>query len=365
MKKRIFALLMSICIVIGLMLQFPVTALAAEVDSSGTWGGIDWVLGTDGTLTISPTQNTITKYKPWTNPKELYKVGEWPAAVNDAISAVTGWPYDRSKVKKLVIEEGVTSIGSFTIQNCNNLTGEVVIPSTVTYIGQEAFQNDPITELTFASGGSGALCIAPGAFKKVKIEDLILPADRSEIHLHCWTFNDCLNLKSVAIPANVTTFSNWTHVDYTGFDYVNGYDSQLFARCKNLDTIAFANEEVRQKFLNAARNQANLNAIGDVERPVHSCEKSDWVRNENNHYKKKCVLAGCPIGQNQKFYDLGAHTFGADNFCTVCGYLRDTDSETAPPKTGDTTHTLLWTALFLGGMAMMWMQLSDRKREMF
>lgn len=37
---------------------------------------------------------------------------------------------------------------------------------------------------------------------------------------------------------------------------------------------------------------------------------------------------------------------------------------TEAPETGDTTNTLLWTTLLMGGVAMLWMQLNDRKREM-
>lgn len=360
MKKRVCALLMSICIAIGLMLQFPVTALAA---SSGTWGGIDWTLYNDGTLTISPTQNTITKTKPWSG--ELYQVGEWPAAVNDAISKVEGWPYDLKAVKKLVIEEGVTSIGSFAIQNCPNLTGEVIIPSTVTYIGQEAFHNDPITKLIFATGGTGKLCIAPGAFKVLKITDLVLPADRSEIHIHCWAFQGCPDLENIFIPANVTTFSQWTHVDYMGMGYIKGYDSQIFDGAPKIKNIAFENEDVKSKFFAAPGNQADMNALGS---PLsthldHTCQHSNWNWDEHNHYKKMCVYITCPLNLSQKRFSLGAHTFGADDSCTVCGYIQN--SKNKAPNTGDTTNTLLWTALFLGGVAMMWMQLNTRKREMF
>ena len=100
--KRLLACLLSFMMVVSLFPMSAITAFAEESDEiatvsdnetkSGTWGGIDWTLTTDGTLTIAPTVNEITKTKPYskTNPKELYQVGEVPAAVNDAISAITG-----------------------------------------------------------------------------------------------------------------------------------------------------------------------------------------------------------------------------------------------------------------------------------
>jgi hypothetical protein len=101
--------------------------------------------------------------------------------------------------KKLVIEEGVTYIGSFSAQ-FPNLTGEVVIPSTVTYIGQEAFHKTPITKLTFAAGGTEGLCIANGAFKKLSITEPALPGDREYIHVHHWAFGGCSKLKTATFP---------------------------------------------------------------------------------------------------------------------------------------------------------------------
>ena len=87
---------------------------AQEIESSGTWGGIDWTLTTDGTLTIAPTTKTEDEIQDPTNPKRRYKVGDWREAVvykNGSAASIGGWPYDRAKVKKLIIEEGVTSIG--------------------------------------------------------------------------------------------------------------------------------------------------------------------------------------------------------------------------------------------------------------
>lgn len=230
----------------------------------GTFGGIDWTLTDAGTLTISPTASPV----PDANSGKEFESGAWREAVvyrsDGEANYIGGYPYDVNAVKKLVIEEGVTSIGSFTAK-FPNLTGEVVIPSTVTYIGQEAFQNAPITKLTFAEGGTKALCIAPGAFKKLAIEELVLPEDRSDVHVHCWAFNDCTNLKSVTFPANVTTFSKWTHVDYCGMDYVNGYDSQILARCGALEILTFGSQEVKEMFFNAPYNKNNIDAIGSVE----------------------------------------------------------------------------------------------------
>src|SRR5574344_1303041 len=48
------------------------------------------------------------------------------------------WCKEVSKIKNVIIEEGVTSIGNYAFCECRNMTG-VSIPSTVTEIGEGAF----------------------------------------------------------------------------------------------------------------------------------------------------------------------------------------------------------------------------------
>ena len=235
----------------------------AAVAQYGTWGGIDWTLTYGGTLTIKPTTGTPTTDN---SGKWTYEVGQWPEAVrynsNGGAAEIALWPYDLLAVKSLVIEEGVTSIGSFAARGFKNLTGEVVIPSTVTYIGQEAFQFSTMTQVTFAEGGTGDLCIAQGAFKNTIIEEIALPADRPSIHLHAWVFQNCHYLKNVTLPANVTGVTGTNHVDYnhnanaqTGG---NAGSCAIFADTKVLETITFGSEEVKNLYFSKERGNERI-----------------------------------------------------------------------------------------------------------
>lgn len=47
-----------------------------------------------------------------------------------------------SKIKDIVVEEGVTSIGNALFYNCKDVTGKLIIPSTVVEIGDYAFSGD-------------------------------------------------------------------------------------------------------------------------------------------------------------------------------------------------------------------------------
>ena len=57
------------------------------------------------------------------------------------------WFNDRSKINKVVIEYGVTSIGSHVFHLCLRLTS-ITIPNSVTSIGDYAFKNCNITSIT-------------------------------------------------------------------------------------------------------------------------------------------------------------------------------------------------------------------------
>ena len=229
----------------------------------GTWGGIDFTL-IGGELRIVPTTGTPGKDNSgnWT-----FKVGQWPEAVryssNGGAASIACWPYNKNSVTSLNIAEGVTSIGSFTAK-FPNFTGEIVIPSTVEYIGQEAFQNVPATKLTFATVPEGKtgkeLCIAPGAFKKLEIEEVSFPADRP-FHLHAWLFCDCLKLKRVTIPATLTKMGGQHHTDYNhNPNSGNNSSCGIFVRCKAIEAITFGNAETVSKFYNVSEH--NLGSTG-------------------------------------------------------------------------------------------------------
>ena len=282
--KKTTKFLSLFALVLCLVMALGVTASAAEVTvvDGGAWGGIDWTLTSDGTLTIAPTKGEPVPDENAPT-KRTYEVGEWREAVvynSKGIAQVEGGePYAeyKNQITKLVIEEGVTSIGSFTGW-LPKITGEVVIPSTVTYIGQDCFNGTPITKLTFAKVPAGQegkeICIAHGAFKGLQIEEVTLPDDRP-VHLHIWTFLNCKNLKHVTLPATITGMVGCNHIDYNtsmsahlnnswkGYSQIVGgrnNDKNKTIANPALETITFGSEAVKDLFFSYADNKVGADA---------------------------------------------------------------------------------------------------------
>ena len=117
MKRTKFATalcLLSVALLLAIF-ALPTKAEVAIVESGTCGADLTWILGSDGTLTISGTGNMYnysTNTAPWCN-----------ASV---------------AVKQVIIEEDVTSIGNNAFAHCSSLTS-VTIGDSVTSIGKSAF----------------------------------------------------------------------------------------------------------------------------------------------------------------------------------------------------------------------------------
>jgi hypothetical protein len=103
---------------------------------------------------------------------------------------------------KVILGKGIKSIGNYTFSGNTPLT-EIVIPDSVTEIGDGAFSNCGLTKLTL---GKNVKIIGRGAFANNKLTELKLPAGLKE--LYGFEGN---RITSLVIPNGVTIglgFSN-------------------------------------------------------------------------------------------------------------------------------------------------------------
>ena len=140
---------------------------------------LTWKLYEDGTLNISGT-GAMKNY--------IYGNNKSPARLNLSVTSI-------------VIEEGVTSVGDYAFENCDNLTS-ITIPGNVESIGESAFYNcDNLTDVTLQDGVKS---IGDATFIWCNnLTNIVLP--NSITSIGDWAFKECTSLTSIKIPSSVTS----------------------------------------------------------------------------------------------------------------------------------------------------------------
>ncbi len=169
--NRILSVLLSLSITASAINIFP--ANAAEIVDSGQCGeSASWTLDSEGTLTITGS-GAITDWE--LNLCQFLENGilvSWRGETNP-------WYYDRELIKNVVIEEGITHIGTATFIDCDNLIS-VSLPDTLKTTEWCAFMHcDNLQSINFPSGieviSSGYLSFCNS------IESVIVPASVTTI----------------------------------------------------------------------------------------------------------------------------------------------------------------------------------------
>ena len=231
---------------------------------------LTWKLDADGTLTISGT-GAMKNYDYNDNPSPVY---------------------NNSNVKKVVIEDGVTSIGNSAFNECISLTS-ITIPDSVTSIG------------TYAFSGCRSLT-------SITIPD-------SVTSIGAYAFQSCSNLTSITIPDSVTSIGASAFNSCSGLtsitipDSVTSIGSYAFYNCKNLTTISLS-----------CKSSLKKSDFGD---------KADLVSYTNQHLLTKTAAkaATCSESGNKEYWT-----------CEHCGkYFLSDDSNPETAKAVELSETVI------------------------
>lgn len=265
--------------------MIPMTAFASEtigesiasneigVVASGDCGengdNITWVIDTEGVLTISGL-GAMEDYT-WTN-----------------FVPTTPWYEYRSSITKIVVEDGVTTIGSsafyklryvtsvdisedvlslkayafascygiktinlpsnlqyianYCFEDCTGLT-EIIVPESVTKLGDCVFTG--CTSLSNVQLPSNMDTLPRGFFSECEsLEEITLPNSITELVSYC--FRDCTGLKKVVFPASLTTIGYRAFEGCTGLENVElpetvtSIEAEIFYGCSGLSSIVFS-----------------------------------------------------------------------------------------------------------------------------
>ena len=184
--------------------------LSANAEKSGTCGpNLKWHLTDNGVLTIS-------------GKGEMY----------DYLEDYNRLPWSKSDIKRIIIGDGVTTIGGFAFASCSALTSvtipnsvteigggafyrcssltSVTIPNSVTKIGSDAFKD--CSALTSVTIPNSVTTIGWGAFWGCRsLTSVTIPNSVTTIGVR--VFEDCWSLTSVTIPNSVTTIRDFAFAD--------------------------------------------------------------------------------------------------------------------------------------------------------
>jgi hypothetical protein len=109
---------------------------------------------------------------------------------------------DTVAISKVIVEEGVTRIGDYAFADITTLT-QVSLPSTLTEIGTEAFEETSIQELILPEN-SALTTIKPKAFQKAKhLTTVELPETVTTIGEEA--FLECTSLRTISLPDGLKT----------------------------------------------------------------------------------------------------------------------------------------------------------------
>ena len=145
--------------------------------STGTFAEITWELYANGTLTFRGTGALDLR----------------------EIFTEESLPWDKTKVKAVVIEEGITEIGSRAFASYPALK-KVTVPGTVKIIYDYAFYN--CTRLAEATLAPGLEVLGDSAFEGTSLTEIIIP-DTITDNIYPRTFAYCRELKKVTLPAEL------------------------------------------------------------------------------------------------------------------------------------------------------------------
>ena len=187
---------------------------------------LTWKLYEDGTLNISGT-----------------------GAMKDYDSDDSPATQKKDSVKKVVIEDDVTSIGNYAFSGCSSLT-DITLPSSVTSIKSCAFYK--CSQLASIEIPSSVTSIGNSAFRNCTGLTSITISDRVT-SIGNYVFWGCSNLTSIVIPDSVTSIGELAFSDCSSLtsitipDSVTSIGYAAFSDCSSLKIISLSCKSTLKK----------------------------------------------------------------------------------------------------------------------
>lgn len=247
-----------------LLCTFPTFSVeATEIIDSGTCGeNATWTLDADGTLTISGTGSMFD-----------YSNGKTP------------WANYATEIKAVVVEEGVSYVGSRAFQGTRIVSAS--IPGSVISIGDSAFADSgSLTEVTLSEGLTS---IGNTAFANAGFSSIDLPSTVTSIG--SGAFLCCNGLTSVTIPKSVLTIQG-----------------DAFTYCEKLSQITFT----------GSAPEIDSYAFNKSHTAYYPACNPTWTEDKRQNYGGE--ITWVPLNEGNHSYEDGICVYcGAEEITTITG----------------------------------------------
>ena len=226
----------------------PPEITAPAILAEGTCGdNLTWVLDEEGTLTISGEGDMEDYSSNSSAPWRSYRTTIQKVVVEDSVTSIGSYAFYYSNsnsyynLTEIILPDSLTSIGSYAFYNCDGLTS-IVFPDSLTSIENSAFAYcDGLTSLEFpdslTSIGSNAFYNCDG------LTSIVFPDSLTSIGT-C-AFYDCDGLTSLEFPESLTSFGDGAFSNCVGLaslefpDSLTSIGAGVFSNCIGLTSIEF------------------------------------------------------------------------------------------------------------------------------
>lgn len=306
--RRILFFCLLVAVVGGAAIfALPIKAEAAVVDSGTCGDKLVWTLDSDGTLVISGT-GAMYDYE-----HDVDYVG------NTVYNSCSSPFYNEKNIKRVVIEDGVTSVGAYAFYWCYNLVS-VELPDSLNRIGSFAF-------------------LSCGKLETVKMSNNIESVG-SRAFLSCknLNYNKYHTAKYLGTEANPYLVLVETTSEYISSCNINEgtrvIAGEAFAFIETLTTITVPNDVVSicEEAFSCCSNLTTIvlgeNVRSIEERAFHNCEKLTQVNYTGTESQWKTIA----IGEMNDYLRKATLIFHTHNYttitvgatCTSTGYAKYT-----------------------------------------
>lgn len=285
MKKILSALL---CIILLMSCLFVSTFTVSAAVTGICGDNLTWSYDTsNGVLTINGTGDmydyelgkgyagTDTSDSPWNGQyrKEIKKI-----IVSEGVTSIGNCAfYHCTALEEIVLPDGLVSIGNKAISRCDVLK-EIDIPSTVTTLDESFISQCPLISSVVIPNGVTA--IPDRAFESCSNLSIISIPD-TVTSIGNYAFSNCSSLEAITLPTDLTTMG--THVFYASGikeltipDGVTAINACTFYNCTSLEKLVLGNN-IATIGNYAFYNASNLTIYAPLNSYAHQYAESNGI----------------------------------------------------------------------------------------